>query len=50
MLYYYCVVMFCRIFNVYLTHIIRFATTNRAKPDIRYYVSSNILIIFALMI
>ncbi len=47
---YYCVVMFCRIFNVYLTHIIRFATTNQAKPDIRCYVLSNILIIFALMI
>ncbi len=50
MLYYYCVIMFRRIFNVYLTHIIRFATTNRATPDIRYYVLSNILIIFALMI
>ncbi len=46
MSYYYCVVMFRRIFNVYLTHIIRFATMNRATPDIRYYVSSNIQRIF----
>ncbi len=36
--------------SVYLTHIIRFATTNGATPNIRYYVSSNILVIFALMI
>ena len=32
--------------SVYLTHIIRFATANRASPDFCYYVSSNILRIF----
>lgn len=37
---------FRRIFFVYLTHIICFATANRTASDIRYYVSSNILRIF----
>ncbi len=40
-------IMFRRIFFVYLTHIICFATAIRTASDIRYYVSSNILRIFA---